>query len=87
MGLFSKVLKAPLKLHKKAAKTGLKHAKKSVGIGKGKGKHKKAGMRSGGAKAAMRNAKAGPRLSAKSGQLGNAARYIANSRKYRGNRK
>jgi hypothetical protein len=80
MGLFSKILKAPLKAHKKVAKTGLKHVKKSVGIGGGKGKHKKAGLRSGGAKAAMRNAKAGPRLSV-SGQ-GNARRAIANNAKY-----
>jgi len=80
MGLFSKILKAPLKLHKKA----LKVAKKTTpGLGGSGGKHKKAGLRSGGAKAAARNARAtaGPRLSA-SGQ-GNARRAIANNVKYR----
>ena len=48
MGLFSKIIKGPLKLHKKARKA----------VTGGKRKHKRAGTRSGGKRAATRNARA-----------------------------
>jgi hypothetical protein len=70
MGLFSKILKAPLKLHKKALKKANKVRKKTTpGLGGGKRAKRR------------RAAAAGPQMKASSG--GNARRAINKGMKHR----